>query len=283
VVGFAVIVLRGGGVAAQGQGAEAKTRLAIVGLDHDHVWSLLEDIAAEPSAQLVAIAESDPLLVSRAQKAVPASVKFYSDYVTMLNEARPEAVVVATSNDRHLEILRQCAKRHIHYSTEKPIATNAKDAREMERLTQEANIKIMVNYWNAWVAPSHALFHRMKVGEVGPVHRITVQYGHQGPREIGVTPQFANWLYDPAKNGGGAIIDFGCYGAELSLWLKGKPSRVYATTRKIKTEQNNKDRPRGTDQEYCPTYRACDFLIANLDLRRAGEACQWWRSVRNRA
>ena len=49
MVGFAVIVLRGGGVAAQGQGAEAKTRLAIVGLDHDHVWSLLEDIAAEPS------------------------------------------------------------------------------------------------------------------------------------------------------------------------------------------------------------------------------------------
>ena len=34
-------------------------------------------------------------------------------------------------------------------------------------------------------------------------------------------------------------MDFGCYGAELSLWLKGKPSRVYATTRKMKTEQNN--------------------------------------------
>jgi len=35
-------------------------------------------------------------------------------------------------------------------------------------------------------------------------------------------------------------MDFGCYGAELSLWLKGRPSRVYATTRKLKVEQNNK-------------------------------------------
>ena len=35
-------------------------------------------------------------------------------------------------------------------------------------------------------------------------------------------------------------MDFGCYGAELSLWLKGRPSRVFATTRKLKVDQNNK-------------------------------------------
>jgi len=227
-------------IEAQSARGTAKTRLAVVGLDHDHVWSLLKDIAGEPSAELVAIAESDAALVSRAQKEVPASVKFYADYVAMLDEAKPEAVIVATANDRHLEILRQCAKRHIHYSTEKPMATNAADAREMERLAQEANIKLMVNYWNAWVAPSHDLFHRVRAGEVGSIQKIIVQYGHRGPKEIGVSQQFASWLYDPVKNGGGAIMDFGCYGAELSLWLKGRPTRVYATTRKMKVEQNNK-------------------------------------------
>jgi predicted dehydrogenase len=234
LLGFAV------GTEAQNASAGAKTRLAVIGLDHDHVWSLLKDIAGEPSAELVAIAESDPALVSRAQKDAPASVKFYADYVAMLDEAKPDAVVVTTSNDRHLEILRQCAKRHIHYSTEKPMAVSAKDAKEMERLAREANIKLMVNYWNAWVPPSHSLFRRVRAGEVGPVQRIIVQYGHRGPKEIGVSQQFANWLYDPVKNGGGAIMDFGCYGAEMSVWLKGRPSRVYATTRKLKVEQNNK-------------------------------------------
>ncbi len=243
VVVFTLVALTGaaGNIAkAQGGGAGTKTRLAVVGLDHDHVWSLLKDIAKEPSAELVAIAEGDPALVSRAQKELPASVKFYADYVAMLDEAKPEAVIVTTSSDRHLEILRQCAKRHIHYSTEKPMATNAADAREMERLAREANIKLMVNYWNAWVAPSHDLFHRVRAGEVGSIQKIIVQYGHRGPKEIGVSQQFANWLYDPVKNGGGAIMDFGCYGAELSVWLKGRPSRVYATTRKLKVEQNNK-------------------------------------------
>jgi predicted dehydrogenase len=239
---FALLALLGAAHVgeAQSAGAAAKTRLAVVGLDHDHVWSLLKDIAGEPSAELVAIAETDAALVSRAQKEVPGSVKFYADYVAMLDEAKPEAVIVTTSNDRHLEILRQCAKRHIHYSTEKPMATNAADAREMERLAQEAKIKLMVNYWNAWVPPSHEIFHRVRAGEVGPIQKIIVQYGHRGPKEIGISQQFANWLYDPVKNGGGAIMDFGCYGAELSLWLKGRPTRVYATTRKMKVEQNNK-------------------------------------------
>ncbi len=239
---FALVALLGAANVGEAQGVStpAKTRLAVVGLDHDHVWSLLKDIAGEPSAELVAIAETDAALVSKAQKEVPASVKFYTDYVEMLDQAKPEAVIVATANDRHLEILRQCAKRHIHYSTEKPMATNAADAREMERLAREANIKLMVNYWNAWVAPSHDLFHRVRAGEVGPIQKIIVQYGHRGPKEIGISQQFANWLYDPVKNGGGAIMDFGCYGAELSLWLKGRPTRVYATTQKMKVEQNNK-------------------------------------------
>src|SRR2546429_7183692 len=59
------------------------------------------------------------------------------------------SVIVTTENDRHLEILRECAKRHIHYSTEKPMATTAADAREMQRLANQAGIKVMVNYWNA--------------------------------------------------------------------------------------------------------------------------------------
>ena len=225
-------------LAAQTGGA--KTRLAVVGLDHDHVWGLFEDMPKEPDAELVAIADPNSELVAKAKGTVPASVKFYSDYVTMLDEAKPEAVFVTTSNDRHLEILKECAKRHIHYSTEKPMASNAADAREMERLAREAHIKLMVNYWNAWVAPTYGLDRRVKAGDIGAVQKIIVQQGHQGPKEIGVSKNFADWLYDPVKNGGGALIDFGCYGAEWALWLKGRPSRVYAYTLALKTDQHNK-------------------------------------------
>ncbi|HEV2425358.1 MAG TPA: Gfo/Idh/MocA family oxidoreductase [Terriglobia bacterium] len=221
------------------QTAAPKTHLAIVGLDHDHVWGLLHDILSEPDAELVAIADPHPDLVAKAKARVPSTVAFYHDYVKMLDAAKPEAVIVTTENDRHLAILRECAKRHISFSTEKPMATSGADAREMERLAREAHIKLMVNYWNAWVAPSHDLVDRVHKGDLGPVQKIIVEQGHQGPREIGVSKEFGAWLYDPDKNGGGAIMDFGSYGAEWALWLKGRPEKVCAYTLKLKTAQHN--------------------------------------------
>jgi predicted dehydrogenase len=235
-----VAAVRMNPAAAVAKPPEGKTRLAIVGLDHDHVWELLRYIDKQPDAELVAIAEFQPALMNEAKSKVPESVKFYANYVAMLDEAKPDAVIVTTANDRHLEILRECAKRHIHYSVEKPMATNAADAREMERLASQAGIKLMVNYWNAWVAPTHELYHRVKDGQLGAVQKIIVQYGHGGPKEIGVSKYFADWLYDPVKNGGGAIMDFGCYGAEWALWLKGRPKSVMATALKLKVEQHNK-------------------------------------------
>ena len=220
------------------QGAE-KTRVAIVGLDHDHVWGILETLAKEPDAQLVGIYDDHPDLVKKAMDKVPHNIIFYNDYVKMLDMAKPEAVIVTTANHQHLAILKECAKRKIHFFTEKPMASTGADAREMERLARDAGIKLMVNYWNAWAAPTQDAYARIKAGELGPVQKMIVQFGHEGPKEIGVSKYFGDWLYDPIKNGAGALMDFGCYGADWALWLKGRPTRVFATSTKLKTEQNN--------------------------------------------
>jgi predicted dehydrogenase len=220
------------------QSAE-KTRVAIVGLDHDHVWGLVKTIASEPEAELVGVADPRAELRDKARAEVPAGVKFYADCIQMLDELKPEAVIVTTANNRHLAILRECAKRKIHYFTEKPMASTACDAREMERLARAAGIKLMVNYWNAWAAPTQDAYARIQAGELGPAQKIIVQFGHEGPKEIGVSKYFGDWLYDPVRNGAGALMDFGCYGADWALWVKGRPTRVYATSLKLKTEQHN--------------------------------------------
>jgi predicted dehydrogenase len=65
-----------------------------------------------------------------------------------------------------------------------------------------------------------------------------VHDGHPGPKEIGVGVEFLNWLTDPVQNGGGALIDFGCYGADLLTWLmRGeRPVSVTAITQQIKPD-----------------------------------------------
>ena len=219
--------------------AQAKTRLAIVGLDHDHVWGLLKIIASEPDAELVGIADPHPELVEKAKAAAPAGAKFFSDYRLMLDDVKPDAVIVTTANNRHLEILRACAQRKVHFFTEKPMAANGADARAMDRLASQAGIKLMVNYANAWTEPTQEALQQIKMGVIGQIQKIIVQFGHEGPKEIGTSKYFSDWLYDPLKNGAGALMDFGCYGADWAVTLKGRPQRVYATALKLKTEQHN--------------------------------------------
>jgi predicted dehydrogenase len=59
----------------------------------------------------------------------------------------------------------------------------------------------------------------LRHGRLGAIRRVVVHDGHQGPKEIGVPPEFLSWLTDPAQNGAGALYDFGCYGVDLMTWL----------------------------------------------------------------
>ena len=227
-------------IGVRAQQRPGKVRYAIVGLDHDHVWGILKDLDEVPQAQLVAIADPHPELVQKAKALVPSSVKFYSDYITMLDHEKPQAVIITTETDHHLPITRACAERHIDVEMEKPMATTAADAREMERLAEAAHIKLMVNYFNNWLPSYQQLYAQVQDGKIGTIHQMVAQFGHQGPREIGTSKEFAAWLYDPVKNGGGALMDFGCYGAAVAVWLKGKPTKVFARSLTLKTSQHNK-------------------------------------------
>jgi predicted dehydrogenase len=221
------------------QAGGTKTRLVIIGLNHDHVWGLLKDMTQVPQADLVAIADPNPELIAKAKAHVPSGVKFYSDYVKMLDEVRPQGVIITTETDHHLAIVRECARRHINIEMEKPMATTAKDARQILRLAQQNHVLLMVNYVNNWFPSTQELYREVRAGKIGPIDKIVVQFGHQGPREIGTSKEFAAWLYNPVKNGGGALMDFGCYGADLAVWLKGMPEKVFARALTLKTAQHN--------------------------------------------
>lgn len=217
----------------------AKTRFAIVGLDHDHVWGRMKTLLNTPDAELVAIADTHPELIEKAKTRVPSSVKFFTDYAEMLDQVKPDAVIVTTVNSLHLAILRACAQRHIHYFTEKPMAATGADASEMARVASAAGIKLMVNYQMLWSPATQEAAARLKAGELGPIQKIIVEFGHEGPKEIGASKEFNAWLYDPGKNGAGALMDFACYGADWAMWIKGRPERVFAYSLKLKTAQHN--------------------------------------------
>ncbi|MFO7258743.1 MAG: Gfo/Idh/MocA family oxidoreductase [Bacteroidota bacterium] len=213
-------------------------RLGIAGLTHGHVGWAFES-AKKGDIEIVGIAEPDRAVAQRyaTQYGFPKS-KIYSSLHEMLEATRPTAVAAFGSILAHRDVVRACAPRGIHVMVEKPLAISADHASEMVRLAQQYGIVLMTNYETTWYPTNHLAFQWIKDNKIGTIRKIVVHDGHEGPKEIGVQEEFLAWLTDPEQNGGGAVIDFGCYGANLALWLmNGRlPDQVTAVTQTMKPE-----------------------------------------------
>ena len=66
-------------------------------------------------------------------------------------------------------------------------------------------------------------------------NRFNFRGGHQGPRAYGCSDEFCDWLYDAARNGAGAYVDYCGYGASMARLLLGMPSRAQATIGRLRT------------------------------------------------
>lgn len=214
-------------------------RIGVAGLVHDHVHWILRQ-AKEGKVQMVGIAEPNRELAQRYADQYGFSMDIvYSDLESMLEEAEPEAVTAFNEISNHLNVVQACAPKGIDVMVEKPLATNMGDAREIAKLAKEHDIEVITNYETTWYPSNHQAYAEVhEENSVGELRKIVVRDGHEGPKEIGVSEEFLSWLTDPEMNGGGALIDFGCYGANLITWLmKGqRPQSVTAVVQQIKPD-----------------------------------------------
>jgi len=215
-------------------------RLAIAGLVHGHVNRFLGLARDRADVELVGIFDPDPALHARiAQRyGVPAGA-FFTDLESMLDRTKPEAVAAFTSTDDHPMVVEACAARRVHVMMEKPLAVSTEHARAIRQAADRGRIHVFVNYETTWYRSRGAVWTLVKEERAsGDIRKIVAMDGHPGPKEIGVGPEFLGWLTDPLKNGGGALFDFGCYGANLMTWLMDdqRPLAVTAMTQTVKPD-----------------------------------------------
>ena len=225
--------------AADRVGAEPPIRVAIVGLVHGHVKGFLAALPGNQSATLVAIVEpQEPLAKEYAAKYHLDAKLFYTDLEKMLVEQNPDAVLVYTTIADHRKVIEMAARHGVSSMVEKPLSTTLEDALAIRAIAHERRVQVLVNYETTWYASNHEVIAQAATGKLGELRKVVVHDGHEGPKEIGVGPEWLPWLTDPAQNGAGALFDFGCYGADLmTVLMHGQPPMsVTAVTQTDKPE-----------------------------------------------
>ena len=211
-------------------------RLGVAGLTHTHVHWIFESAKHREDFEIVGIAEPDRDLAERYARQHGFDMKLVHDALeSMLDAAKPDGVTAFGTIRDHLAVVEAAAPRGIHVMVEKPLAVSLEHARSMARLAKRHGIHLLTNYETSWYPSHHEARDLVTAGTLGDLRKMVFHHGHAGPVALDINREFLDWLIDPYWNGAGALTDFGCYGANLSVWLMAgrRPVSVTAVTRQL--------------------------------------------------
>ncbi|HVB96598.1 MAG TPA: Gfo/Idh/MocA family oxidoreductase [Chloroflexota bacterium] len=226
-----------------------KYRLGVIGFAHMHVNELMRRFAELDSVEWVACADTIPkrpelvearstrgwnLKQARERIGIP---RVYDDYREMLENERFDLVIFCPENARHGDVAEAIAEHGAHMLTEKPMAASLSEALRMTRAAQAHNVELFVNWPSTWSTAVRKAKGLLEEGAIGDLWEVKWRGGSLGPLshgsvhpgidgtivEISDTEKGATWWHH-GSTGGGALLDYCCYGACLSRWYIGGPA-----------------------------------------------------------
>lgn len=207
----------------------ARLNVGVLGLSHDHVWPNLAALTGGELGRLAAVAEPDPQLRERLGRLYP-DTPVHPTFEDLLERRDLDAVLVFSDNRTSAELGVRALNRRLPVMIEKPMAADLPGAEALLAASRRTGLPLMVNWPTAWRPALRYGLALAVDGAVGDPIQLSHRGGHAGPREFGCSPQFSEWLYDPKRNGGGALVDYCGYGAVLCRIVLGQPQRVTAVT-----------------------------------------------------
>jgi predicted dehydrogenase len=237
---FIAVLLLTTALVTHAEDPKPPVRIAVVGLSHDHAYGFFPQLRGRADVELAGVVESNRDLIEIYTRRFNLNTNlFFGSLDELFARTKVQLVATFTSTFEHRAVVERCAEESVDVMMEKPLAVNMEHARAIEAAAQRGNIQVFVNYETTWYPANHAAYelaHDRK--EIGEIRKIVVHDGHRGPKEIGCSQHFLAWLTDPVLNGGGALNDFGCYGANLATWLMEgqRPLSVTAVTQQIKPD-----------------------------------------------
>jgi len=194
-------------------------RIAVLGaglIGRRHIETIL---AMPETGELVAV--SDPI-------ADPGQVDlkgaaWFTDETAMLDQTRPEAVVIATPNGLHLAHGQACCKRGIHFLMEKPVTASLEEAASLVRLVADSGVKTLVGHHRRHLAAILDAKAVIDSGRIGKLVAASVIWATRKPDDY----FNALWRKQP---GGGPILINAIHEIDMLRYLCGEIASVSGLT-----------------------------------------------------
>ncbi|MBE3133735.1 MAG: Gfo/Idh/MocA family oxidoreductase, partial [Acidobacteria bacterium] len=222
-------------------------RVGAIGFAHMHINNVLALFGKHPQVRLVACADTVPARpeLRKGPYTREWNVEFalseigvphaYADYREMLAKEKFDIIVCCAENARHPEVVEACATAGVHVCVEKPMAMSLEHGLRMARAARAAGTRLVVNWPMTWSGAARKAGQLIQAGAVGRVIEVKWRGGHTGPLGPGAEHQGvaekakmltgtqlgATWWHH-AADGGGAMLDYCCYGAMVSFWYIGE-------------------------------------------------------------
>ena len=180
-----------------------------------------EGYLASGLAQVVAVSDLEP--ARRAAFAAEYAVlRSYADYNDLLADPEVEAVSVALPNFLHAPATIAALEAGKHVLCEKPPAVTLAEARAMAATAERQGLVLAFAHQRRFNPSSEALRLRLAAGALGEVYQSRAVW----TRTWGVPQGVGGWFTDPARAGGGSLIDIGIHVMDLGWFLMGCPAPV---------------------------------------------------------
>lgn len=189
----------------------------------EHIRNLL----LMPEARIVALMDPVPASLEWAKTTLgthATGVAAYPDIESMLEGSTLDAVVIASPNHTHAEVLRPLFGTDLHILCEKPVATTLADARWIVAQAQAHRGIFWVGMEYRFMPPVAQLIAQTAAGKVGRLTRIgMVEHRFPFLRKVGDWNRFSS-------NTGGTLVEKCCHFFDLMrLIAAAEPVRVYCS------------------------------------------------------
>jgi len=205
-----------------------KLRIGMISYEHVHADFRSKALSEMEDVEIVAIADDD---ADRGQGAVTRyGGEYYTDYRKLLERKDIDFVFIHSANSAHLEMVLETAAAGKNLFCEKPMATGAADALTMTEAVERAGLRNTLGFCSRFIPEAERAKEVLDSGLIGKMIGIRAVIGLAGIAEIGCPDYMVDWMVDPVRGGGGALIDEGAHAIDLLRWYAGDVKAVSSVT-----------------------------------------------------